>query len=249
MGTGTGLIIELAIKQCQKLGLVGRFIGIDPNPISLEIARRIHPPDSCVVELIEGDGELTDQLVAGKIPAEGVDITTIHDALHEIEGDEKKRNTLEAMARILRPGGIFTYNSAFTSNAMTLEYGKWKLEVGKLAGLERNRQIKALKYYKPQEYVEMIRQAGLEIVYEVTKKVYLSRQALEDISRYPAFIEGFFRDLMGVEKFSLEQKSDLLVKALDGTLTRLEVGGLDRVWHEVIAQKPATKGSLAGVAF
>src|SRR5579859_7903902 len=54
VASGTGLVPKLIIEQCQKLGRVGRVIGIDPNPLSLAIAARTTHPRTVTVEFLEG---------------------------------------------------------------------------------------------------------------------------------------------------------------------------------------------------
>ena len=129
------------------------------------------------------------------IPPDGVDYVSVHDAIHEIGDEEDKESILAAMSRILKPGGVMTYNSAFTTAALeesAVKWGRWKSRAFSLLGGKRDRKAKAIAIHSPEEYKEMISQAGLSIVHEAKRAVKLSRDALGAISRYPAFVEGVF---------------------------------------------------------
>ncbi|MDI7275063.1 MAG: class I SAM-dependent methyltransferase [Anaerolineae bacterium] len=237
VATGTGLVPQEVCALCQERGKCGTIIGIDPDRFALESARKhTRPAPGCTVEFVQGIAQDMDRLLAGKVPSEGVDYVSIHDAIHEIKGEDDKRQALAAMGRILRPGGLFTYNSAFTTAAMeqaALEWGRLKAKAFAVLGGKRDRQIVALKIHTPEEYVRMIVDAGLSVVHEARHVVKISRAAMEGIARYPAFIEGVFADMIGRERVSLEEKSRALLEAIE----TLGLADLPRVWHEVVAQK------------
>jgi len=238
IATGTGHVLRLIIPEYQERGYRGKIIGIDPNAMSLAIARRdTIAPDGIDVEYIEGYGQDLQRLVAGKIPEEGVDSVSIHNALHEIPGEDTKRKVLKGAVSVLRPGGLFTFNSAFVTESQTLDYGKWKAAVLRLVGTGRDKKIETIKYHSSQEYEEMITNTGLQIVHRDIKSVNLSRESLEAISIYPEFREGFFRDIIGQEEIPPEKKSEFAIKALD--VLKVEKG-FPRKYHEIIAQKPLT---------
>jgi hypothetical protein len=79
----------------------------------------------------------------------------------------------------------------------------------------------------------MIKDSGLTIIHEEIKTVMLSRKALEAISQYPEFVNGVFRDMENVENYTLAQKSEAFIAALEkGNIT-----GLPRLWHQIVARK------------
>ena len=237
VASGTGLVAQEVSRLCQEHGKRGTIIGIDPDHFAVESASRNTPSTPyCTVEFLEGRAQDMDQLLAGRIPPDGVDYVTIHDALHEIE-EEDKQGTLLYIANILKPGGFFTYNSAFTTAALeqsAMMWGRWKAKAQSLLGGKRDRKVKGLITHSPAEYVEMITNAGLSVVHDAKESVRMSRTALEGIARYPRFICGVFADLIGQEKLSLDEKSLALVEALD----RLGINEVPRVWHEVLARRP-----------
>lgn len=237
VATGTGLVAQEVCALCREQGKKGTIIGVDPDRFALENARRsTQPAPGCTVEFVQGTGQDLERLLAGRIPPEGVDYVSIHDAIHEIRGEESKRGVLAAMGRILKPGGVFTYNSAFTTAALeeaALEWGRLKAKAFALVGGRRDRQVVALKVHTPEEYARMIAEAGLSVVHEAKRVVRISRAAMEAICRYPAFIEGVFGDMIGRERLSLEEKSRALLEAI----ASLGVVEMPRVWHEILAQK------------
>ncbi len=238
VASGTGLVSQEMSSLCQEKGKRGTIIGIDHDRFAVESARKNTPSTPyCTVEFLEGRAQDVDQLLAGKIPPEGVDYVTIHDSIHEIEGTRDKQSILSSMARILKPGGLFTYNSAFTTIALehsAIAYGRWKAKAFSILGGKRNREIKGLVIHTPEEYRQMIVNAGLSLVHEAKKTVKMPRTALEAIARYPRFIYGVFADFVGEENIPLEEKSQALIEALDS----LGIAEAPRVWHEVMARKP-----------
>lgn len=238
VATGTGLIPKLIIENAQKTGRKGSIFGIDPNSVSLDIAKRTTPfSDSVQVEYLLGFGQQLQQILSGKIPSEGVDSLSIHDALHEIEGEKDKREVLVAMVSVLKPGGVLSFNSAFATYGVKAEnsevkWGRWKMSALRLLEGQRDKNVEPIKIYTPDQYKEMIEFVGLRVIHEDYPVVHLSQKALAAISKYPKFVEGVFGDMIGQENFSLQEKSEALIKALEN------VQSIPRGWYEVVAQKP-----------
>lgn len=240
VATGTGLIPQLIIEEAKQINREGKIIGIDPNTTSLNIARTTtHGTGNILVKFIEGKGQDLKTLLHGEIPEEGVDSVSIHDAIHEIPGKDTKRFVIKSMTDILKNGGLFSYNSAFTTIAMTdsvIDWGKWKMAAFRLLKGTRNKEMEPIKIHTPEEYRKMLEEAGLVIMHEARNVVNLSRSALEAISRYPEFTEGVFRDMKDTLNVTLEEKSRALISALG----QLNITGIKRTWHEIIARKPSS---------
>ncbi len=237
VASGTGLVPQEVCALCEAQGKSGTVIGIDPDRFALESARQhTRPGPHCTVEFVQGVAQDMDHLLAGKIPREGVDYTSIHDAIHEIRAEDDKKSVLAAMARILRPGGIFTYNSAFTTAAMDMspmDWGRLKAKAFAILGGKRDRTMPAIKIHTPEQYRQMIVDTGLAVIHEAKRVVRIPRAAMEAIGRYPAFIEGVFGDMAGTEKVSLAEKS----RAIQAAIEALGFVEIPRVWHEIMAQK------------
>ena len=239
VATGTGLVPQLLIEEAQARGSEGLIIGVDHDEKGLEIARARTPQsDRVTVEFIRGDARDIQEVVAGRLPVAGADSVSIHDAIHEIDSEHDQRRVYEGMARIAKDGAFLSSNSSFTTVSMSVEnslrgHGEWKLHVVRLTGAKRSRDSGMLVYRSPEDYKCMIQDAGFRIVHDAEKVVQLSREALKAISRYPAGVEGFCRDLVFSREFSLEELSQSLIAALD----KLRFDVVPRVWHEVIAER------------
>jgi len=238
VATGTGLVPRLIIEEATKENKKGEIIGVDPNVTSLNIARRnILGPRGISVKFIEGFGQDLKQLLGRIIPPGGVDGVSILDALHEIRKDEDKVEVIGAMADILKPGGLLTFNSAFTTEGILMDpmgWGKWKLRAMGILGGRRDKQVQGLPIHPPEIYKQIIENAGLKVIYEAKKIVNLTKEALLAISKYPAFFRGALEDMRGQESVPDVKKSNALIQALK----ELGVPALPRVWYEIIAQKP-----------
>lgn len=239
VATGTGLVPRLIIEEATKENKRGEVIGIDPNVTSLNIARRnILGPRGISVKFIEGFGQDLKQLLNGIIPPGGVDGVSILDALHEIRKDEDKIEVIGAMADILKPGGLLTFNSAFTTEGILIDpmvWGKWKLRAMGILEGKRDRQVQVMPIHSPETYKQMIENAGLKVIHEAKKIVNLTKETLLAISKYPAFFRGALEDMRGQESVPDIEKSNALIQALE----ELGVPALPRVWYEIIAQKPS----------
>ena len=243
VATGTGLVPRLIKEEATEENKEGEVIGLDPNVTSLNIAgRNILGSRGISVKFIEGMGQDLKQLLNGIIPPGGVDGVSILDALHEIRKDEDKVEVIGAMAEILKTGGLLAFNSAFTTEAISIDpmsWGKLKLRAMGMLGRKRDKQIQGLLIHPPWKYKQMIENAGLEVIYEAKKTVNLTREALLAISKYPPFFRGALEDMRGQEGFSDIEKSSALVRAVK-ELGVLGVLVFPRVWCEIIARKPYT---------
>lgn len=242
VAAGTGMVEELMKEEAEKTGRRGEVIGVDPNATSLAIAREnVVSSKKVSIKFIEGKGQNLKLLLNGEISGKDVDSVSIHDALHEIWDNNDKAQIVQSMADILKPGGYFTFNTAFTTIANSEDssgWGRWKLmSMEKLAGqrVKRNKNAEAMPVLTPEEYKEMILNTGLTVVHEKKITVCLTKEALEAIARYPGFFEGTFADMPEQEKYSGLEKSDALVSSL----YELGLPALNKVWYEIIAQKPA----------
>jgi len=237
--TGTGLVPQLAAEMYFENGIKSTIIGIDPDLYALKKAAESMKNIGYIQNLLlfQGYGQKLEELLKGHIPPAGVDVVSIHDAIHEIPGIDIKKAIFASQAKILKKGGIQTYNSSFTTignGDASLKWGRWKLEAFAYFSERRNKDITAIEVCSPDEYKQMILDSGLKIVHETVNTVILSLDALKAISRYPEYVNGIFRDMENTEKYSLLEKS----KALITILEKQKITALPRLWHEIVAQKP-----------
>ena len=244
LATGTGLVPQLLQEEAQAAGARGTVIGIDHDPLALEIARATTPDMNVQVIFLEGDALSADEIAKAYIPARGADGVSIHDAIHEIGKEDDQQAVYDAMARIVGVGGVLSSNSSFTTVAMDVgnsrrAYGEWKLRFMRLTGATRNRHAEMLAYRAPEDYTRMIQAAGFDLISEDRRTVPLSREALSALARYPAAVDGFARDLEFPEELSMPELSASVAEALG----QIRFNELPRVWHDVIARKVRVAGS------
>lgn len=236
--SGTGLVPQLASEVYSQKGIKATIFGIDPDLYALKkSAESLKDFKGVEIVLIQGYGQNLEELLVDHIPSAGVDLVSIHDAIHEIPGKDIKKAIFASQAKILKPGGVQTYNSSFTTignGDAALKWGRWKLDSFAYFKEKRNRNVTAMEVFSPEEYKSMITESGLKVVYEGVKTVILSLDAMKAISRYPEYVNGVFRDMENTEKYSLLEKSKALIKALEDQ----GIKELPRQWHEIVAQKP-----------
>lgn len=235
--SGTGLIPQLAADLYREKKLNATIIGIDPDLYALKkAAESMSSITDINFMFIQGYGQNLEKVLRGRIPDEGVDLVSIHDAIHEIPGKDIKHAIFASQAKILKPGGVQTYNSSFTTvgnGDAALKWGRWKLDAFAYFNEKRDKSVTAMEVCSPEEYKKMITDSGLKIVHEDSKTVILSLEALKAISRYPEYVNGIFRDMENTQKYSLLEKSKALISVLEDQ----GVKELPRIWHEIVAQK------------
>lgn len=235
--SGTGLIPQLAADLYHEKNLNATIIGIDPDLYALKkAAESMSKIEHVNLMFIQGYGQNLEKVLEGRIPQEGVDLVSIHDAIHEIPGKDIKRAIFASQAKILKKGGVQTYNSSFTTignGDAALKWGRWKLDSFAYFNENRDKSVTAMEVCSPDEYKNMIIDSGLKIVHEDSKTVILSLEALKAISRYPEYVNGIFRDMENTQKYSLLEKSKALISVLEDQ----GVQELPRIWHEIVAQK------------
>ena len=158
--TGTGLVPQLAAELYHERGIDSDIIGIDPDLYALRrAADSMKDIEYIKLRLFQGYGQHLEELLKGHIPAVGVDVVSIHDAIHEIPGKDIKRAIFVSQAKILKPGGVQTYNSSFTTignGDAALKWGRWKMGAFAYFKENRNRNITAIEVFSPEEYRAMI---------------------------------------------------------------------------------------------
>ena len=243
VATGAGLIPQLIIEEATARGYRGRVIALDRNAGALDIAREaVLGNEQVSVTFVHGDARDVRTAVQELLPPEGVDSVSIHDAIHEIEGEGSQRRVFASLADVARGGAFLSMNSSFTSTSMAVGnsmrgHGEWKLHFVRLTGAKRERRIETLAYRSPEDYKQMIEDAGFRVMHEEDREVILTRAALKAISRYPEFVRGMARDLTFTRELSLTELSDAMSAAVD----KIRYDFLPRLWYGVIAQKAASE--------
>ena len=243
VATGAGLVPQLLVEEATARNYRGTIIALDRNTDALNLARAATPGTADVhVRFVEGDAREIPRAVAGLLPNDGADSVSIHDAIHEIDGEDAQRQVFEGLAKIAKDKAFLSINSSFTSTSMAVGHsmrghGEWKLHFVRLTGAKRDRQVETLAYRTPDDYKKMISDAGFKVVHEEDRVVQLTKSALKAISRYPEFVQGMAKDLTFTHDLSLAELSDAMSSAVDHI--RFDV--VPRIWYSVIAQKVAAE--------
>ncbi len=229
LGCGPGAVTELILERVDaSSGAV--VYAIDPSPSALEVARqRVR---SAVVRFLEGTAERLSQLVPS------ADVVLFCNAIHLVQ--DKLRVVREALA-VLRPGGVFGFNTTFFEGAYPPEtlrfYKLWMLRAVrhlKERGFEVAKGVKAtaMRWLSPEEYEALLRAAGFGEVRVHLQQQQLSCQSLEDISEFSLFIEGA---LPGVP---LREACQALQLGVRQAFQELALVTVPRNWLQVIAKRP-----------
>jgi ubiquinone/menaquinone biosynthesis C-methylase UbiE len=228
LGCGPGAVTELILEHVDPdRGAV--VYAVDPSRSALEVARqRVR---SAVVRFLEGTAERLSQLVPS------ADVVLFCNAIHLVQ--DKLAVVREALA-VLRPGGVFAFNTTFFEGAYPPEtlrfYKLWMLRAVrhlKDRGLEVARGVKAtaMRWLSPEEYEALLRSQGFADVRVSLQRQELSCQSFEDISEFSLFIQGA---LPGVP---LAEACEALKLGVRQAFQELALATVPRNWLQVIARK------------
>lgn len=240
---GHGMVSRLVAELMAGTGRQVEMIGVDLDAYAVKQARtQIIDTEEVGFTFLQGDATDLKKVLNSQYLLEGpegnFDYTSIHDAIHEIRDDPTKAEILESQEEMLKPGGLLSYNSAFTSEATGMEWGIWLLNFLKISGAKRDKSIQGMPVHTPKFYYDLIEAAGLEVIHEDLVTVQMSKEELMGISEYPPFVRGFTESLIFPRPVGLEEGVKLMQEAIQPTLDKLKKDSLPRRWHEIIAQKP-----------
>ena len=177
----------------------------------------------------------------------------MHDALHEVRSLKNKRKVLAEMYRVGKPGAHYSWNSAFTTEAMGNDanakgYGRWIAYAFRELdgrGKKDDEKVKldidqdeSTKIYTPDEYFSMITEAGFIAVSMKRCDVVMTPTALKAISNYPRFVEGVLESFQAKDGSERIPSVSEMSEALATTIDKRNIGPLNRVWIEITARKP-----------
>lgn len=228
LGCGPGGVTEL-ILQWMGSPPRGRVYAIDPSASALLLAaQRVR---SAVVQFIQGTAESLGSLVPP------VDVVVFANAIHLIR---EKAQAVSAVSRVLRPRGVFVFNTAFfdgTSPAETARFYKlWILRAVRWVrerGYDVARGIKpaAMQWLSPDDYRRLLQAGGFGECTMVLQEKPVTCQGWEDLSEFSMFIEGA---LPGIP---LDVGMEALKVGVRQTFEELRLESVPRVWLQVIARR------------
>ena len=173
--------------------------------------------------------------------SESYDAVFFANGLHLLDGGAKE-SALTESHRVLKPGGLFAMNTTFYDGAYPEEskpfYGRWIrrsiVEINqRLPGRDKGEKVQAMEFLTADDYRELIKRAGFDIVESRERRVMLSQAAVRAISSYKDFAMGALH--------ATEQDAEEAAKALQATVRQtfhdLQMKYLPRTWLEIIAVK------------
>jgi ubiquinone/menaquinone biosynthesis C-methylase UbiE len=256
LACGTGTLTEILFEIQPKVGV----IGIDISSESLNIGRDIFRKRGLLVEdqaalesaVVEGrGGVLFLEGSADDLPFKpgSIDFVMMGNSIHMLPD---KKYLLSAIHRVLRPGGIFAFNSAFFvgtyPEGTEHVYTEWvkeamlfilekdeELKRNGHAGVtrERGKGKKAFNkgWMASEEWVELLEQTGFGITHNYLRTMIMTQESFETVGAYSGFSEVM------MSGYPIDLASEALQEGAKRAFTRLDIEGIPRLWLEIAATK------------
>ncbi|HEU4760414.1 MAG TPA: methyltransferase domain-containing protein [Dehalococcoidia bacterium] len=234
LGAGTGAVTLMVLEQVASPACDSEVIAVEPSPSALAVARRnVENLGGAVVRFVQGGAERLSSLVRRP-----VDAVFFCNAIHLVK---EKAGVMQEVARTLREGGTFSFNTSFFRGAEPPEsiqfYRRWMMKALRALregyGLQPDRQIRAMarQPLSQEDYVALLEENGFRIRENQVVPVPMTLKGFQDISEYSLFIEGA---LPGVP---LEAGSDALKRGAREAFDELGIETSPRYWLLLVAQK------------
>lgn len=256
LACGTGTLTELLFEIRPNVSV----IGVDISAESLEIGREVFRKKNLLVEdktALEADrasGKGGIMLMEGSVEElslepESFDLAMMGNAIHLMRDRAK---FLQGVHRVLRPRGVFAFNSAFFVKTFPEGtehvYTEWLKEAlailhdkdeelrraGK-AGIPRKRGTVGRAFSKrwmtPEQWGEELQQNGFEVLQIYKRSVMISKRGLETVGAYSGLAEVL------MSGYPVEIASECLQQAAGRAFSNLGIEEIPRNWLEVTAVK------------
>jgi ubiquinone/menaquinone biosynthesis C-methylase UbiE len=239
-GTGamTALLLQALARRPRPAGAPRPSVSaleVSDDALRLAAAHLTALPEAAGVSLSLSRASLDDL----PFDAGTVDVAVLGNAIHL--ADDKRRVVTE-VHRILRPGGLFGFNTSFYAGAYLPGterfYLRWVQEAVRALGDSpgrRRQRVPAFsnRWLSTEEYAALVKACGFEVRHVAERTVPLSRQSFEAIGSYAGLASVLLRGY----------DPALARRALhDAAAPALEACGMDvvpRGWLEVSARKRA----------
>ncbi len=257
LACGTGTVSELLLEQSP----TAHLSGVDYDPVQIQLSAERFRKQGYEVRI---GFELTDEVVGGKPVltfAEGdagqlpfadqsFDCVTICNAIHMIDD---KPGLLKSVGRLLKPGGIFGFNTAFYAGSMPAGtdrlYMDWLRRATEYIS-EKNKQLAAAgqpqikrqrgttrraftnPWFSPQEWSNMLDDAELLTIDSHERVVELSERAFVSVGAYGGMAQVL------LSGFPVEVASEALQAAAIPAMRAAGATVVPRNYLEIWAQRP-----------
>lgn len=236
-GTGTlsDLVLELLVGRDAVSSGTATVVGIDLSAESLALARSHLEArwPGLRLDLVEASAERIGA------PDGSADVVAMGNAIHLFDD---KPALVREIARALRPGGAFAFNTSFYAGTfpegterLYLDWTKEALRVAReMAGPPRRagRQAFSVPWLSPGQYAALAEDGGLRVTTVEETVVHLTARNLEDVGAY----SGLATVLL--PGFEPAVASEALVRAAQPTFERAGLASVPRRWLQVVAVRP-----------
>ncbi|MFQ6616689.1 MAG: class I SAM-dependent methyltransferase [Fidelibacterota bacterium] len=233
LACGTGAILRLILERLRN-ARDSVIIGIDQSSSALQqAARDLANAKNAALEFVQSKVEGLSRVVKGS-----ADTIVFCNGIHYIRD---KVGLIQEIRQVLRPGGVFAFNTSFFDGAQVPEslrfYRRWMLKALKhlknTHGLmpKRESKVEARIQLSPDQYEGLLKEGGLEVTRKEIHTVDMPLEGWLTISQYEDFIAGI---MPGVP---LDKASHSLKSAVRQTFKELDLNVVPRNWLYMVAQR------------
>lgn len=231
LACGTGAILRLILERLRN-ARESVVIGIDQSASALQqAARDLASAKNAALEFVQSKVESLSRVVKGS-----ADTVVFCNGIHYITD---KRDLIREVRKVLRPGGVFAFNTSFFDGAQVPEsmrfYRRWMMkalkDLKRTYGLvpSKEKKVEARKQLSPDQYESLLKEAGLDVMRKEIHTVDMPLEGWLTISQYEDFIGGI---MPGVP---LEKASTSLKSAVKQTFKELDLSVVPRNWLYMVA--------------
>ncbi len=230
MACGTGAITRLIAEELARQGRQAHLIGVERKSMleMSDIGKM-----GTQADFIQGEAEDLPQIV------HNADAAFFCNAIHLVPD---KLSAFQQVFSILASGGIFACNSAFYEGTYVEGterfYQQWTMRAVRLlrkehpeVRLSRDAKAMAMQWLTPEDYVDLLKQAGFGYVETINQNAIISVDAWHDLGQYWLFIEG------ALPGAPLAFAADALGKAVYQVGQEAGLTAVPRMWLQIVATK------------
>lgn len=233
LACGTGAVTRLIMEKIRgaRESLV---VAVDMSSEALrEAMAQIADVKDVAVEFVQGRAEQASQVIKNQ-----VDTVIFCNGIHYIPD---KAELLKEVARTLKTGGIFAFNTSFFQGAHPPEtegfYRKWMYKAIRLVRaryglMPTAAKVEARHQLTDSQYCDLLKSHGFVVLRKDISPAMVPLQGWLDISRYEDFVAGA---LPGIP---LRQASEALQESVRQTFQEMGLTAVPRNWLTVVAAKP-----------